>query len=234
MEYLTPRFALTDLSRVNVVLGKNGCGKSSMLTYLESTISGENIGQRRYITPERGGTLLYEPSVENTMSSNPTWLQDTRRVNQFGQFKQQTAAEYRRLEQLVHRAAEKENRVSDFQEYVDSINSLLDNIEIRRETATFRPYRRGTETPIPLHQISSGESELITLAIELLVFKITREKGKDNVLLLDEPDVHLHPDLQYRLMSFLRDMEGYAKLLVKKYSPIAAPKEERNVLSGLR
>ena len=28
--------------------------------------------------------------------------------------------------------------------------------------------------------------------------------------------------------------EGYAKLLVKKYSPIAVPKEERNVLSGLR
>lgn len=49
--------------------------------------------------------------------------------------------------------------------------------------------------------ISSGESELIALAIEVLVFSRQSMAGK--MLLLDEPDVHLHPDLQQRFTAFV-------------------------------
>jgi hypothetical protein len=48
-------------------------------------------------------------------------------------------------------------------------------------------------------QISSGESEAVALATEILYFFDTIDPAKFNVLLLDEPDVHLHPDLQARL-----------------------------------
>lgn len=56
-------------------------------------------------------------------------------------------------------------------------------------------------------QLSSGEKELITLGIEYYPFVYSVKKShienKSALLLLDEPDVHLHPDLQYKLMDLL-------------------------------
>ena len=54
--------------------------------------------------------------------------------------------------------------------------------------------------------ISSGESVLISLAIECLIFCKEYVSDKQNILLLDEPDVHLHPDLQFKLMQFLQKL----------------------------
>jgi hypothetical protein len=51
-------------------------------------------------------------------------------------------------------------------------------------------------------QISSGESEAIALAIEALVFSRECQVRPNRLLLVDEPDVHLHPDLQSKLMRF--------------------------------
>ncbi len=42
---------------------------------------------------------------------------------------------------------------------------------------------------------------MIALAIEVLVF--ARESRSNKLLLLDEPDVHLHPDLQQRFVAFI-------------------------------
>ena len=58
-------------------------------------------------------------------------------------------------------------------------------------------------TKLNATDISSGESELISLGIEILMFSAEIVGGKLNLLLLDEPDVHLHPDLQARLIQLL-------------------------------
>ena len=56
-------FALTGLSKINVILGKNGCGKSFLLKHLETRIFGrEGFGRIRYISPERGGLVQYRTS----------------------------------------------------------------------------------------------------------------------------------------------------------------------------
>src|SRR5690606_2091087 len=39
--------------------------------------------------------------------------------------------------------------------------------------------------------------------IEILTFAHEAKAGQKNVLLIDEPDVHLHPDLQHRLARFV-------------------------------
>ena len=90
--------------------------------------------------------------------------------------------------------------------YIDRINELLDNIEISRGDPAFKILRKGTNVPIEPRFISSGESELISLAIECLVVSREVVRGKDNLLLLDEPDVHLHPDLQSRLIDFMKKL----------------------------
>jgi predicted ATPase len=57
----------------------------------------------------------------------------------------------------------------------------------------------------PSTQLSSGEAEVLTLALDLLsicnIWDV--EEQAQRILLIDEPDPHLHPDLQVRLARFL-------------------------------
>jgi len=201
-------FNLYDLSKVNIVLGKNGCGKSTILKKIEQTLDTDDaFGNTKYISPERGGALTFDAGVaQNT--SNRNWLTGQLRKNQFTQFKQQTLIQFRKLELLSLREIESNpdlrgNNEYTFQSIVNSINSLLDNIELRREGEDFKIYNLSDNTEIPPENISSGESELIALGIECLVFAKECVHDKTNILFLDEPDAHLHPDLQARLGLFI-------------------------------
>ena len=60
---LNEGYELSGLRKINVVLGKNGSGKSRMLRDLDAKLVGEAVDRKaKYITPERGGPLIYEPS----------------------------------------------------------------------------------------------------------------------------------------------------------------------------
>jgi predicted ATPase len=196
-------YTLKQLSKVNVVLGKNGCGKSTLLKSIEQNLTTGNLGQKMYITPERGGTLVYEPNVDRNMSTNETWLSHSRRVNQFGQFREQSMVQFHKFELSAYRLAEEQREVADFQKYLDQLNDLLDRIEVYRAEATLLMRSKPEGEARGAEALSSGEAELISLGIELLSFAVAVEPDKLNVLLFDSPDVHLHPDLQGRLVRFL-------------------------------
>jgi hypothetical protein len=77
-----------------------------------------------------------------------------------------------------------------------------DTGQVRRIDRGFDIFSKSTGKQIKNIEISSGESELIALAIEVLVFSRQAE-GQQKIMLIDEPDVHLHPDLQQRFIQFL-------------------------------
>lgn len=203
---------LSNLNSINILLGKNGCGKSTLLKVIEAGLrTRDDFGLIRYMTPERGGVLSYDANVDQQMTVNVDQLSDTRRKNQFGQFRQQSVAQFRKLELLTLREIEKNQDLRGDPDYcfdtiVDQVNDLLDYIEIRRAESTFEIFTKGTLNKIPAEAISSGESELISLAIECLIFAKECSPGETNILLIDEPDVHLHPDLQVRLCQFVRNL----------------------------
>lgn len=205
-------WSLKGLSAINVVLGKNGCGKSSLLRAIERHRQViPTVGHVAYMTPERSGVLVYEAHVEQQLIGSQTYLNDNRRNNQFTSFKQQSVAQYRKLQNLVmsevedHIKTDKPGKPVLFDSYLTKLNSLLDEVAVVRKDTAFAIVKKGTNTEIPASVISSGEAELISLGIETLVFDKEVQRGKTNVLLFDEPDVHLHPDLQVRLMDFLAD-----------------------------
>ncbi len=210
MDITAGDYRLTNVTSVNVILGKNGCGKSTLLKQVESQLRGDRVGRRKYITPERGGVLEYQANVEQNLSANPQWITESRRVNQFVQFREQSVVQFRRLELLVLRECEAKGEVANFGPYIERLNALLDNVEMRRADPTFKIFSRttgqGDGQELPPGIISSGEAELISLGIEVLMFCKEIEPDKDNYIFLDEPDVHLHPDLQGRLVKFLTDL----------------------------
>lgn len=206
-------YTLKNLNKINILLGKNGCGKSFLLRQVEQGLDGKDnhYGKTKYITPERGGSLIYEAGIEQNTISIPNWLSDTRRKNQFNQFKQQSVAQFRKLETIVLREIENEKRGEkeySFDNYIDEINLLLDRIyikrgDIKKGEISFKIYTKEPNNEINPDIISSGESELISLGIECLIFSKELIPKRENILFLDEPDVHLHPDLQFKLMQFL-------------------------------
>ena len=199
-------FSLKNISRMNVVLGKNGCGKSHILKVSAQQLRGKgDVGLVRYISPERAGYAVYEPNVEHNISTNPGWMEQVRGNNQSENFKQQSAVLYRRLETMVLREIELDRALPGFDTTVAKINSLLDRVRIERAGSTFKIVDRSTNVETNARAISSGESELLSLAIEMLAFLKECIPEKMNFLLVDEPDVHLHPDLQHRLARFVID-----------------------------
>lgn len=200
----TSNYSLTNLTNINIMLGKNGCGKSTILRDITEMIFNDTlIG---YISPQRGGLLHYNPGVESTMRNNHGWQEQSRKVNYSDSFKPQSIANYRNLELNVLRKyqhdTEEQKQATPFNYYINLINELLDEIEIKPDASTFSILKKSSGSPLKPEQISSGESELICLGIECLSF-IHELSNKDGILLLDEPDVHLHPDLQDRLIKFL-------------------------------
>ncbi len=220
-------YTLKSLNKINILLGKNGSGKSTLLRQVEQNLvsNDDRFGKTRYVTPERGGALVYEAGIEQSIGSDINWLGNQNRKNQNTQFRQQSVAQFRRLKELVleeieQDATKRANLEYKFDLYVDKVNSLLDNIKIQRYNSTFRIFKKGTEDTIEPASISSGESELISLGIECLTFDKESVPDKENVLFLDEPDVHLHPDLQARLVSFLKQIvdEGQFTVVIATHS----------------
>lgn len=217
-------YTLKNFSKINIVLGKNGCGKSTMLRQVEQGFSqSQDFGKSKYITPERGGSLIYEAGVEQALTNDINWMPNERRKNLTPNFRQQSVAQYRRLKDIVLEEIEKEKREEKnytFDLYVEKINSLLDNIKIKRHETSFKIFRKGSGQELNPALISSGESELVSLGIECLIFSKEYIEDKENILFLDEPDVHLHPDLQVRLMHFLKDLiaKNAFKVLIATHS----------------
>lgn len=223
-------YTLKNLNKINILLGKNGCGKSFLLRQVEQGLGGKSdyYGKTKYVPPERGGSLVYEAGIEQNTISSPSWLSDTRRKNQFNQFRQQSVAQFRKLETIVLREIENEKRREEeysFDNYIHEINSLLDRIRIKRGDIkkgeiSFKIYTKEPDKEINSDIISSGESELISLGIECLIFSKELIPDRENILFLDEPDVHLHPDLQFRLMQFLTKLveKNNFKVLIATHS----------------
>lgn len=209
-------FSLKNLSSINVILGKNGCGKSFLLKSIEQNVKAiGSVGNTRYISPERGGFVSYEAGIEQAIINNKNWLGENRRRNQSDSFRQQSVYLFRQLELLELRSIEKDQlkpgyTPRTFDETVEKINTLLDRVKIERETAkVFSIKDKETGEIVPPESLSSGESELVSLGIEFLSFVSEGQQNKENLLFVDEPDVHLHPDLQDRLARFLiRVLEG--------------------------
>jgi ABC-type multidrug transport system ATPase subunit len=213
------KYTLKDLGKINILLGKNGCGKSTALKAIDIALSKE-CGLNKYLSPERGGNLVHDPNLESNISNNgESWILGELRKNQFQRFKQQSILQYRKLENLTLKEIEKtpelrKNINFTFDTVVEKINNLLNNIEIRRTETDFEIFKKGTAEKVISENISSGESELISLAIECLYFDKKSISGEQNILLIDEPDVHLHPDLQVRFAIFIKNLVNDNKFIV--------------------
>ncbi|ELY3085776.1 AAA family ATPase [Klebsiella aerogenes] len=204
---------LSGLKNINIIMGRNGAGKSRFLRDIEEMVSrSKQLFYVRYVSPERAGSFKRDGNVLTNMSNNSEWLRHTRAVNQASDFKAASAMLFREAETLYLRrlANTPEIRTDltrNFQtDRLSKINQLLTNISLEMGNTDYEFRSLVDGQIIDPAQISSGESEAVALAAEIIYFFDTIDPEKFNVLLLDEPDVHLHPDLQARLGKLIISM----------------------------
>lgn len=74
-------------------------------------------------------------------------------------------------------------------------------------------YREGSQT-FPTSQLSSGEREVLQI-----VFDFILRNPEDCVVFFDEPELHLHPELSYKLLQTLRNVGPRNQFIFSTHSP---------------
>lgn len=73
---------------------------------------------------------------------------------------------------------------------------------------------RVKDTVLPLSSLSSGEKEVVTIVFDFLL-----RDPQDCIIVFDEPELHLHPELSYRLLRTLRDVGERNQFIFSTHSP---------------
>lgn len=195
---------LSNLSEVTVLFGKNGSGKSVLLRAWRD-MSETNI---HYVTPERTGEMDFQPqylqheltaSGRRSVSSKNYIPEYRRRIIGRIQSYFLTRGDYRG----DGSAPAPPEEIELF------INSLVTDFIIELVAAAVPPYKlyrneSGTQI-VNVDQLSSGEAQLVTIALDMLTIVAIWEiqSQGERILLIDEPDAHIHPDLQTRFADFI-------------------------------
>lgn len=195
---------LKNLTNVTVLFGKNGSGKSIMLRAWRD-LSEINT---HYVTPERTGEMDFQaqylqqeltPQNRKNSSSRNYVPEYRRRIIGRIQSYFLVRGDYRGEGQAPASPAEIEKYV----------NSLVTDFFLSLVASGVPPYnltRQGDDQQITgVDQLSSGEAQLVTIGLDILTIAAIWEiqEQSNRVLLIDEPDAHIHPDLQVRFADFV-------------------------------
>lgn len=206
---------LDGLTDITVLFGKNGSGKSVLLRAWRDT-SAESA---HYVTPERTGEMDFQPQyLSQELTSNGR--RDASLRNYVPEYRRRiisriqsyflTRGDYREPGEVPASPSELEafiNRlVTDFVVELDATGNppyVLERVE-------------GGGRIGGVDQLSSGEAQLVTIALDILTIAAIWEiQGQANrVLLIDEPDAHIHPDLQVRFADFIMQVADRFNLQV--------------------
>ncbi len=233
---------LKGLRKITVLFGKNGSGKSTILDALASDFvdvdptagrvtvdSGANQRRKIYfekIVPERGGFNKPEGSYLNNSVDNPNWFSQTAKGNMQPNYRQIVAVKFQNYALKASTTRTYGSSYNNTQRITEYLNKLLPpkhEVFTQERDARFHVRRKGETVIIPPENLSSGEREILSLGIDILVTVFQAEADRKHlVLLLDEPDVHLHPDLQSRLFVMLQELVNgsrYLQVIISTHSP---------------
>jgi len=213
---------LKALSDITVIFGRNGSGKSQLLR----TLRNNNKGSFHYASPERAGEISLDPGImQQEMNSNSR--ADRRQSNLSPTYRQESVSRIGALlTRLGYSAGSEENHPIKFTDIEMFLSMLLPDFRFKivKDVPHFEMSRiDNAEARITsVNLLSSGESEILSLALDLLTVCALWEidRIEQRVLLIDEPDMHLHPDLQQQVAHFLVEIaeKYHAQILVATHS----------------
>lgn len=194
---------LTGFTPISVILGKNGSGKSFLLRKWRDT----NLQQIHYVIPERAGEIGFDAGLL-AVEIDPQGRRNRAQHNFQDGYRQGVVARIQAY--FLARGTSDDEKLRGKKEHLEAlIDLVLADFTVKLIGTQNPPYfllRRGTDERITTVQnLSSGEAQMFALAVDITTIGAiwALEERAERLLLIDEPDAHIHPDLQVRFAEFL-------------------------------
>jgi len=199
-------WTLRGLNRINVVLGRNGAGKSQLLRKLRDA----SPASSHYVVPERSGDITFEAGLM-LESINPASRQSRSSGNFQSNYRQEVVTRIQGY--YTKRGTKPQAEINhDPDQLLKTLGLVLPDFTVRvKSESPFYELRRVRDDSqvTSVSALSSGESQLLSLGMDILtivgMWELDRQGNR--VLFVDEPDAHIHPDLQIKFADFLCHIE---------------------------
>ncbi|MBG9716485.1 AAA family ATPase [Bacillus cereus] len=207
--------------RINVLIGKNGTGKTQILSRLANSLSGYKSSQSRFfpsrplfskvITISYSAFDKFEKPHQNEVNEINNW-ENSKRVFSYvycgiqGRNGVYTIEDLERNLQTSYSKVKEKKRTKQWRNVMEQIiekehMDILDEIE----TGNFNVF------------LSSGQNIILSTITDVI-----SNIEEDSLLLFDEPELHLHPNAMSNLMRMfyvlLEEFESYA--IISTHSPL--------------
>lgn len=188
---------LDNLGSINIIFGPNGSGKSQLMRAL----SGDSPEDHHLISPERPGDFQYNPSYASEEEIGSS-RQSTRLQNITLDYRQRV---FSRLSVVLKirgtlKSPPPDTHYDVASEFLSIIIPEFTLKYVGQQNKDFAIFR-STGEEVSANSLSSGEADLISVGLDMVaICLLWKLKDRSNsVLFLDEPNVHLHPDLDAKL-----------------------------------
>lgn len=205
---------LSGLQPITVIFGKNGSGKSRLLRAWRDA----NPDLHHYIVPERTGDLTYQPDLLQQQLEGRL-RRDQGQGNFISNYRRQIVARIQAY--FAARGDVRQDQLpGDPGDLEARLTTLLPDFFVGLSGTKNPPYalNRASDGSLisGIELLSSGEAQILTVGLDILtVAAIWDIEGRTTrLMLVDEPDAHIHPDLQVRFADFLTGLADRYKLQV--------------------
>lgn len=230
---------------VNILIGINGSGKTTLFNIIDAMMMGDVKRLKGYgveVEMTVGNkTAVYNKGV--TAADLKNALQDVRyrKVSTFDvpmRDRPKAGKEYSQLYNELHAVvydiggdrpsfSDYRLKATNFPEEADKINRrirmLFDTINRlfakTRKTIKIDPHTNHLvfvdgDEDIPLYKLSSGEKQLL-----LILMRVFLMEEQSYILLMDEPEISLHIEWQYKLFEEIRHLNPHCQIITSTHSP---------------
>jgi predicted ATP-dependent endonuclease of OLD family len=152
-------------------------------------------------------------------------------------FDSQTSDEEKKLKQIEKEIeSEMQAEAKSIKGYMDDYVSSLTKVEIR-PTFSWKDAIKsvdvsfqfdGDAKPIPMSHKGTGYRRLFMVA--RFRYLAEKNKGKNIIYLIEEPETYLHPSAQEDLLTAFRDLSDDNQIIVTTHSPIFAGATDRSAI----
>lgn len=188
---------------ITVLLGRNGAGKSVLLRQWRS----EHPASVHYINPERSGHIGFDANIYAQLIVNNELPSDQ---NIDPQYRQKSATSIQRY--LTSYAINEGKVLFTQKELAAFLNIVLPGYEF--ELIDRPPFWKGKRVDTGLEitgseQLSSGESQMLSMTMDIATQygRLPDDTAGFKTLLIDEPDAHIHPEVQLNFCKFIAQIQ---------------------------
>ena len=211
-----------------VLAGVNGSGKTTLLEYLfyykvnesEDTLRIENKHNASYVMKKR---KLYIPEMRKEYKKSIKYI--TVNFNKIENIKEIIRQKY------IDRAFEIDKPSKALKELQDYIKDIFNGLDLTFNLSTINYnkkevfFKDNNGVEFDIDELSTGEKTLLSKVLYLFF------KGyKDNIILIDEPELSLHPSWQNKVLKIYENfaINNNCQIIIATHSPhiIASAKNE--------